>query len=115
MNEDIEKIFKGSLKISNKSIPVAFMDYSGKSEDFIVYYNDGNTPFFSSENDVEYSKNSVVFNVYTKGNYLPIVSKIKEIMKQNDYDWMGDDGDLYEPDTKYHHFVVTFEKLRRII
>lgn len=114
MSEEIELIFQGKMTIDNKDIPVSFMEYSGDSEDYIVYYNDGNTPYFNSDDEVSYSKNELEFNIYTKGNYMNIVNKLKEIMKDNNYDWLGDDGDLYEPDTKYHHFVVTFEKLRRI-
>ena len=114
MTEDIESIFQGKIKVGNKEIPIQFMEYEGKNDDYIVYYNDGNIPFFSNEDKVEYSKNSIEFNIYTKGNYLDIVVELKKIMKENDYDWIGDDGDLYEADTKYHHFVVTFEKLRRI-
>ena len=114
MNEDIESIFHGKIVVDDKEIPVQFMEYTGKNQDYIVYYNDGNVPIFSSEDEVEYSKNSIEFNIFTKGNYLKIVAELKKIMKKNDYDWVGDDGDMYETDTKYHHFVVTFEKIRRI-
>lgn len=114
MNEEIEKIFQGKITINEKDIPVSFMEYVGDSEDYVVYYNDGNTPCYYSDDDVVYSNNELEFNVYTKGNYLKIVEKIKEIMKKNGYNWLGDNGDLYETDTKYHHFVITFDKLRRI-
>ena len=43
-----------------------------------------------------------------------LLDELKKILKSHNYDWLGDEGDLYETDTKYHHFVVTFEKLRRI-
>lgn len=114
MNEEIEKIFQGKITIDEKDIPVSFMEYVGDSEDYVVYYNDGNTPCYYSDDDVLYSNNELEFNVYTKGNYLKIVEKIKEIMKENGYNWLGDNGDFYETDTKYHHFVITFDKLRRI-
>lgn len=114
MNEEIEKIFQGQLNVDEKTIPVVFAEYTGENEDFIVYHNTGSTPVFSCDDEVEYSRNSVEFSVYTKGNYLNIVKELKEKMKENNYDWSGDEGDLYEPDTKYHHIVIMFEKLRRI-
>lgn len=114
MNEDIESIFHGKIDVDGKSIPISFMEYNGSNEDYVVYYNTGSEPIFGSDDDIEYSKNSIEFSVYTKGNYFNIVKNIKTILKENDYNWTGDDGDLYETDTKYHHFVMSFEKIRRI-
>ena len=114
MNEEIEEIFQGKITVDRKDIPISFMEYTGNSIDYIVYYNDGDTPYFSEDDEVVYSKNELEFNIYTKGNYLNIVKELKKILKSHNYDWLGDEGDLYETDTKYHHFVVTFEKLRRI-
>jgi hypothetical protein len=114
MNEEIEEIFQGKITVDKKDIPISFMKYTGNSIDYIVYYNDGDTPCYSEDDEVVYSKNELEFNIYTKGNYLNIVKELKKILKGHNYDWLGDEGDLYETDTKYHHFVVTFEKLRRI-
>jgi hypothetical protein len=114
MNEDIESIFQGKIVVDEKEIPISFMEYIGSDEDYIVYYNTSSEPIFNCDDENEYSRNSIEFNVYTKGNYLNIVKEIKRILKNNNYDWTGDDGDLYETDTKYHHFVMSFEKLRRI-
>lgn len=114
MNEDIEKIFQGKLTIDEKEIPISFAKYIGSSEDYIVYFNGDNIPFFSSDDETEYSKAEIEFNIYTKGNYLKIVKQLKKIMKENDYAWIGDAGDLYEEDTKYHHMAVSFEKIRRL-
>lgn len=114
MNEDIEKIFKGKITIDDKDIPIVFMDYTGNSDDYVVYYNDGATPVHNCDDEPIYSRCEIEFNVYTKGNYLSIVQEIKNKLKENGYSWLNDDGDLYEKDTKYHHFVSTFEKIRRI-
>ena len=54
MNEEIEKIFQGKITIDEKDIPVSFMEYVGDSEDYVVYYNDGNTPCYYSDEDVVY-------------------------------------------------------------
>lgn len=115
MNEDIESIFNGIICVNNKDVPIEFREYTGDSEDYIVYYNDGDVPAFSCDDEIVYSENSVEFNVYTKGNYLNIVKELKKILKEHDYIWTGDDGDLYETDTKYHHFVVSFKKIKEVI
>lgn len=114
MNEDIEEIFNGKLTIDKIDIPISFMEYTGNSTDYIVYYNDGDIPVYSAEDEPIYSNNELEFNIYTKGNYLKIIKELKKIMKENDYDWTGDSEDLYESDTKYHHKVVSFQKIRRI-
>lgn len=113
MNKDIEEIFHGKITIDEKDIPIAFRKYSGSEETYVVWYNDGNVPVFSADDKIIYSVNSVEFNIYSKRNYLDIVDKLKDILEENDYLWTGDSEDLYEEDTKYHHFVMTFEKLRR--
>lgn len=113
MNEDIEKIFQGKITINKKNIPVVFKKYSGHATDYVVWFNDGNVPGFNADDKIIYTINSVEFNIYTKGNYIDIVQKLKDILETNDYFWTGDNEDLYEEDTQYHHFVMTFEKIRR--
>ena len=80
MNEEIEEIFQGKITVDKKDIPISFMEYTGNSIDYIVYYNDGDTPCYSEDDEVVYSKNELEFNIYTKGNYLNIVKELKKIL-----------------------------------
>ncbi len=115
MNEEIENIFHGKLIVDQKEIPIAFMNYSGPSEEYIVFYDNGTTPFFISDDVLESVKISLEFHVYTKSNYLKIVQELKKMLTSYDYNWIGDDGDMYETDTKYHHYVMNFEKIEEVI
>ncbi len=112
MNEEIESIFQGKLTVDKTDIPVEFVEYIGNSEDYIVYYDDGDEPFFISDDEIAYIQHNLSFHIYTKGNYLKIVKELKKIMENHNYKWLGDDGDLYEPDTKYHHFIINFKKIK---
>jgi len=74
MNEEIEKIFNRKIKIDNKEIPIEYMDYQGKKEEYVIYFNNGS-------------------------------------LQENDFSWQSDEGDKYESDTKYHHFISNFKKI----
>ena len=111
MNEEIEKIFNRKIKIDNKEIPIEYMDYQGKSEEYVIYFNTGSLPFFDADDKVRYIEMNLEIHVYSKGNYLKIVDYIKEKMEENDFLWQSDEEDIYEPDTKYHHFISNFRKI----
>lgn len=111
MNEEIEKIFNRKIKIDNKEIPIEYMDYQGKSEEYVIYFNTGSLPFFDADDKVRYIEMNLEIHVYSKGNYLKIVDYIKEKMEENDFLWQSDEEDIYEPDTKYHHFISNFKKI----
>jgi hypothetical protein len=111
MNEEIEKIFNRKIKIDNKEIPIEYMDYQGKKEEYVIYFNNGSLPFFEADDKVMYKEMNLEFHIYSKGNYLKIVDYIKEKMEENDFSWQSDEGDKYESDTKYHHFISNFKKI----
>lgn len=111
MNEDIRKIFNGELIIDNKIIPIEFEEYTGSSEEYIVYYDDGNVPYFYSNDKYNHKYFSISFHVYTKGNYKSIVAELNKKLDENNYEWDGDDGDNFENDTKYHHYICNYKKL----
>ncbi len=111
MNEEIEKIFNRKIKIDNKEIPIEYIDYQGKSEEYVIYFNTGSLPFFDADDKVRYIEMNLEIHVYSKGNYLKIVDYIKEKMEENDFLWQSDEEDIYEPDTKYHHFISNFKKI----
>jgi len=115
MNKDIERIFERKIEIQNIIIPVEYANYDGNSEEYVVYFNTGSEPKYSEDDEITYSENSVEFHIYSKGNYLKIVDIIKKKLKENDYIWDGDSDDLYETDTKYHHFVSSFKKINYIL
>lgn len=109
MNDEIELMFK-NFAVDNKKIPVEFMNYFGKEETFIVYNSLGETPSLHGDDEAIASTNTYDFNIYTKGNFLPILKEIKKILKANKWRWQEDSEDLYEEDTRYFHKVTTWSK-----
>ena len=47
-------------------------------------------------------------DIYTKGNYIPIIKEVKKIMKENNFIWTSDSPDMYEEDTNFYHKSVSF-------
>ena len=111
MNNELELLFN-NFKVDEKLIPVSFLDYNGEEETYIVYQSLGEEPSFWGDNEVLASENTYDFHIYTKGNYLNILNKIKEKLKINGWTWVEDSEDLYEDDTCFFHKVTTWSKER---
>ena len=109
MNNLIEIIFSG-FTVDKVQIPVKFLYYQGSSTTYITYQavNINNTLSGDDHilNYVEYYD----FDIYTKGNYFPIVEAVKNILQANGFTWQPsmDSGDMYEEDTGYYHKTLCF-------
>ena len=109
MNSTIETIFNG-FTVDGKLIPVSFMRYEGKETTYVTYMNMDNDNSISGDDDILGYVTYYDFDIYSKGNYLGIVNKIKELMKQNGWKWQPsrDSMDMYENDTGYFHKTLCF-------
>ena len=107
MNDEIELMFK-NFTVKNKKIPVEFMNYTGKEETYVTYISLGETPELHADNEAIASINTYDFDIYTKGNFLPILRELKKILKANKWRWQEDSEDMYEEDTRYFHKVTTW-------
>lgn len=107
MNELITNIFK-NFKVNNILIPVEFIKYTGKKETYITWQGVGENPIFASDDEITNSEYELDIDIYTKGNYLPILKEVKKIMNENDFIWTGDSPDMYENDTDFYHKTVSF-------
>lgn len=114
MNSEIERIFENFI-VDDKKIPIAFIKYRGKEKTYITYQEINNVPELEADDELLYSSSTLDFDVYSEGNYLNIVSKIKEKMSQNDFVWIEDSIDMYEEDTKLYHKTITFAKERSVL
>lgn len=95
-------------------IPVAHLKYKGSSKKYVVWTIIDEEPAFSYEDDIQYSKVMVDIDIYSEGNYLSVMSSIKNIMKKNEWTWEEDSIESYEEDTKLYHRTCTFSKERKI-
>lgn len=112
MNDEIEEILS-EFKIEDKVIPYDFLRYRGKETTYITYCEILNDNALCGDNLPICSVASFDFDIYTKGNYLNIVSELKKVMLEHDFIWIEDSPDMYEEDTGLYHKTITFEKERK--
>ncbi len=112
MNEEIKLILGESLKIKGEEIPVAHLRYVGKSRKYVTWTMLDEEPALSANDEVLCSTCPVDIDVFSEGNYLDIIKEIKQKMKNNEWVWVEDSGEMYEEDTKLYHKTCSFEKER---
>nr|DAV02644.1 MAG TPA: tail component [Caudoviricetes sp.] len=109
MNNIIEKALKG-FTVNGKEIPVKFLRYNGSSETYITYMmTDADSVLHGDDellNYVEYYD----FDIYSKGNYKPIIKALKGLLASVGFMWEPDrsSADMYEDDTKFYHKTLCF-------
>ena len=113
MNEELTTIFK-NFKVNNKSIPVEYLLYKGKSKTFITWTITNEVPSLNVDDENIYSVVSVDIDVFSDSNYLDIIKEVKKLMKNNNWLWSEDGPEMYEEDTELYHKTISFEKERFI-
>lgn len=109
MNNLIEKTLS-DFTVNGKKIPVNFLRYNGSSETYITYMmTDADSVLHGDDellNYVEYYD----FDIYSKGNYKPIIKVLKGLLTAVGFMWEPDRSseDMYEDDTKYYHKTLCF-------
>lgn len=105
----IERIF-ADFSVAGVAIPVAFLRYKGDAETYVVYMQtDSNEPLSGDDKLLHYV-DFYDFDVYSKGNYIPIIEAITTILEANGFSWQPtrSSGDMYEDDTGYYHKTLSF-------
>ncbi len=114
MNEELKTLLGDGITVNGEIVPIAHLRYKGKSKQFITWAVLGETPILSANDEQLLSVGSVDIDVFSDGNYLDIVRAIKNLMKNNEWVWIGDSPEMYEDDTELYHLTSTFEKERII-
>lgn len=109
MNNLIEKTLS-DFTVNGKKIPVKFLRYNGNEETYITYMmTDADSVLHGDDellNYIEYYD----FDIYTKGNYRPIIKELKGLLESAGFMWEVErtSEDMYEDDTKYYHKTLCF-------
>ena len=109
MNNLIEKTLS-DFTVNGKKIPVKFLRYNGSSETYITYMmTDADSVLHGDDemlNYIEYYD----FDIYTKGNYRPIITALKGLLTGVGFMWEPDrsSADMYEDDTMFYHKTLCF-------
>lgn len=113
MNELIERIFSG-FTVDGVEIPVKFLFYFGHGEPYITYQQTDADASLSGDDRLIGYADFYDFDIYSKGNYFPIIERVKKLLSEHEFVWQPSrtSGDMYEPDTKYYHKTLCFAILR---
>lgn len=105
-NAEIETLLAGL------NIPFAYMYYDGKATTYLTYMQQQKSNVFSAEDKIAGFVIYYDFDIYSKGNYLPIIDNLIEIMTGAGWTYQpsSDSPDMYETDTKYYHKTICFAK-----
>ena len=114
MNEELKSIFGDAVTVGKKAVPFAHLRYKGKETTFATWTITGEVPKLSADNLPLYSVVAVDVDVFSKGNYLALVTEIKRLMLENEWVWTGDSPEMYEEDTELYHKTISFEKERNL-
>lgn len=108
-NKILNNIFK-DFTVNGKVIPVSFLRYDGDKTTYITYMESDKDNSFSGDDELLGYVSYYDFDIYSKGNYLEIIEKVKEVLKDNGWTYQPsrDSGDLYEDDTGYYHKTLCF-------
>lgn len=114
-NTLIEQIF-ANFTVGEDTIPVAFLRYDGNETTYVTYQQTDASDSFSGDDELQNYVDFYDFDIYSKGNYIPIVEAIKTILKDNGFRWQPgrSSGDMYEDDTGYYHKTLSFSIERSI-
>lgn len=114
-NTLIEQLF-ANFTVDGVKIPVAFLRYTGKKTTYVTYQQAFANDPFSGDDELQDYVDFYDFDIYSKGNYIPIVEAIKTILKDNGFRWQphNSSGDMYEDDTGYYHKTLSFSIERSI-
>lgn len=109
MYEDLKALFD-DFQVNGVSIPVKLLVYEGHGEPYVVYRQYDKDNSYSSDDEISGYITYFDFDVYSKGNILPIIEAIKSRLTQAGWTWQPrrDSPDMYEADTGYYHKTICF-------
>lgn len=109
MNNLIELIFSG-FTVDGVQIPVKFLYYQGSKTTYITYQATDINNTLNGDDEVLNYVEYYDFDIYTKGNYFPIIEAVKDLLQANGFTWQPSrtSADMYETDTGYYHKTICF-------
>jgi hypothetical protein len=109
MYEELKTLFD-DFQVNGVSIPVKLLVYEGHGEPYVVYRQYDKDNSYSSDDEISGYITYFDFDVYSKGNILPVIKAIKSKLTQAGWTWQPrrDSPDMYEADTGYYHKTICF-------
>lgn len=113
MNELIISILS-DFTVDDVKIPVKYLVYKGHGEPYVTFVQENADNSFSGDDELLGYVEYYDFDVYSKGNFFPIVESLKSILKANGFIFQPSrsSADMYETDTGYYHKTLNFAYLK---
>lgn len=108
-NEEIESLLNGA---NGLGVPVSFMFYDGDATTYVTYMQLDKDNAEAGDDQVFGCVQYYDFDIYSKGNYLSVVTNLINIMTAAGWTYQPsrDSPDMYERDTKYFHKTICLAK-----
>ena len=103
--------------LSELGVPVSFMFYEGNADAFVTYMQLDKDSVLAGDDTILGCVQYYDFDVYSKGNYLTIVSNLIKLLEGAGWTYQPsrDSPDMYERDTKFYHKTICLAKESEVI
>ena len=110
MNAELKQIFGDAIMVDGISVPVAHMRYKGGERTYVTWAITGEKAVLYANDEPIACSVGLDVDVFSDGNYTKVITEIKKLMKNNDWQWVEDSPPMYEEDTGLYHKTLTFYK-----
>lgn len=109
---NLNKLIKDTLKPLN--VPVDFQTYAGTASLYITFFEYNQRGALYADNDEQEIDHFIQVDIWSKGDYTDIVSKVKKAMKQAGFSRTLE-TEIYEEDTKIYHKILRYTITEEVI
>jgi hypothetical protein len=86
---------------------VSFRVYKGSSTTYVTFFEVIDVPKLHADDELKKTETTIQVDVWSKGNFIPLVTQVKQLMKDAGFSY-GGGRDFYETDTKLYHYALTY-------
>lgn len=104
MSGTVDSILKTALE--SLGVPVARLLYTGKAETFIVFQLAIGTETGYADDDTDKTEYIYQVHIYSKGDYIPLLHKVKRTLKEAGFFNVVFNPEIYESETGYYHIPL---------
>ena len=93
-------------------IPVSFMNYNNTASTYVVFMEYNQSSWLQADDEEQMTKHFYQVDVFSSGNYLPLVKDVKRLMKQAGFGRMFE-SETYDEDMKKFRKILRFSYISK--